>query len=374
MPRQGARAHAKAESPAGPVTVVGLPTGAAVSSATMSGTTAFALVTMPGTAMTVWRFPLDGPATVAVTGTGLAQLKPASVSLAAWPQGLIVMGERCDSAASSGECTADSGIVQLRSDTGALTSTVTLWKDQPTQAGGDTPTFLGSDKAGVWILAVDRAVEIDGSGTIIDQVPVQQPAKVCMHDGELVNVTQTVPAGGSDAQQSGGSDVSVVPSGPGEGVPATLTMHTWNGSRWESTSDGALTDVGAYPVVTCQGSTIAVWDQGTIAATWTADGPWATVPKPTRTPDAHVPPTIAHDGAIFRLDDTFHLLKLDIVSGEFIDTGLMLEPTTENSHSFLTVTVAESDDTMFACSGRATGLPDGPTTPGTVCRFAPINP
>jgi len=197
-----------------------------------------------------------------------------------------------------------------------------------------------------------------------------------MNDGALVKVTQTVPGDWADAEQSSGSEGSVVPTGPEGGEPATLALRTWKDSQWEAAPNGTLTDVGKHPVVTCQGGTIVVWEKGAVAATWTTEGAWAAVPKPTQdfdtaNPGGQLQPTVADDGAIFLLDGTSHLRKLDLNSGKYTDTGLELESTSENSKSFLTVTVAESGTTMFACSGRATGLPGGPTTPGTACRFAP---
>ena len=104
--------------------------------------------------------------------------------------------------------------------------------------------------------AIDDAVKIDWSGAIVDRVPVQQPAKVCMNDGALVKVTQTVPGDWADAEQSSGSEVSVVPTGPEGGEPATLALRTWKDSQWEAAPNGTLTDVGKHPVVTCQGGTI----------------------------------------------------------------------------------------------------------------------
>lgn len=55
-----------------------------------------------------------------------------------------------------------------------------------------------------------------------------------------------------------------------------------------------------------------------------------------------------------------------------VATGLKLEPTTTNTKAIVSLVVAESGASMFACAGRYSGLPDGPTDSGTVCGFAPV--
>ncbi len=312
---------------------------------------------------------------------GLKTLNVSTMAIVSWPQGFIVTGERCDDDPPAGECSSDSGIVQLREPGGKLVKQLELWHDEPTEAGGTAPACVGLDGTNAWIRGTDDVVEIDGTGKVIDRVQLQGHGEPCMQNGELYQVA--VDSSSPDAPTQPGSNASSVAStipagGAANQPPAKVSMTRWAGSGWKPVTNGSLTGDSASVHVTCGGGTLAAWSNSDLTATWTATQGWVKAPTPsaplTRNEDldGQMTPAVASNGAVYRIDDAFHLRRLDPNSGKLVDTGLKLEPTTKDTKAPISVSVAETGSTVFACAGRTTGLPGGPSTPGTVCGFAPV--
>lgn len=359
----------------GPVRVTGWPDDVGVNTAVLSGTTAWVLMSGPKGAASIWRFPAGGRATEVVPPAELNELYPPTISIAAWPHGLIVMGERCDKPMAA-ECVKDSGIVQLRDHEGKLTKTLELWRDEQTQAGGSSPRFIGLHGANAWIQGLDGIVEIDPSGKIVAKVPRADGSQPCAQAGALYEVMVK----GPDLQDTNpdGSPRPFTVEDRQNLPPASISMRRWTGSEWEAVHNGNLADAGTSTELNCQGDVFTLWNSAAVDATWTIRGGWVKPPKPSEALhqssniSGQLAPTFASNGAIYRLGDDFHLRRLDIPTGEFVDTGLILEPTTTNTKAIISLVVAESGPNLFACASRYSGLPGGPGTPGTVCGFAPV--
>ena len=345
----------------------------------MSGTTAWVLTAQPGKGAAIWRFPTNGAGTLAVGHDELAALNQSTIAIASRPGGFIVTGERCDSSG-AGECSSDSGIVQLRGEKGNLVSKVTLWHDQPTEAGGNTPGFLGLDGTDMWIQGLHDAVKIDDTGKVLARVPLHAPGTLCFQDGGLYRVSTNSGSAQTDSGDASGQSSKPHSIGAGELAtlpPATLTVDRWAGSDWTSVKGGTLTGVGASPDVSCHAGSLIVLDAGDVAAAWKAPGRWVKPPASAAPLSAKgqlngpMTPTIADDGAVYRLGDDFALRRFDLTTGKLVDTGLKLQPTTATAKTVVSSAVAESGPNLFACAS-ASGLPGGPSKPGTVCGFAPI--
>ena len=362
----GAPTTTVVEPLADPVRVTDWPAAGAVDAAVVSGTTAWVLMAGPNGTSSIWRFPAGGGGTEVVVAEELNELYPPTVSMASWPNGLIVTGMRCDEPM-VGDCVKDSGIVQLRDLEGKPSKQIVLWHDEQTQAGGSAPRFVGHDDTNAWFRTPDDLVAVDGSGEIVTRVPVTGPGDFCAVDGALYRVRVDSPPIPDEITAESTEKLE----------PATVSVQRFIDSKWTPVDNGVFTASGPYPEAKCQGNSIGLWTDRVPEATWTAERGWIDVPDPSEPLSdtdisGQTSPSIADNGAVYRLGDDFHLRRLDLTTGTLVDTGLVLEPTTTNTKSFIWVTVAESGETLFACAGRADGMPDGPTNSGTVCGFAPV--
>ena len=360
----------------GPTLVAAFPTGAGVDASVLSGTAASILTSNDGGDLSIWQTAPGSSGSTVVRPGELNEFNPSTVSLAAWPSGFIVMGERCDDHPQVAECIKDSGLVKRFDRSGKFVAESTLWRDRPTEAGGSAPTFIGLHGNNAWLQGLDGIVEINPAGKTAAKVQRPAQTQACTKEGTLYAVAmkqpelQTTKPDGSPRPFTA-DDLKKLP-------PASISMQRWSGTAWDAVSNGTLADAGSATDLHCQGDSLTLWDSTAVVATWTPKAGWVKPPKPSEplhqstNVSGQLSPTFASNGAIYRLGDDFHLRRLDIPTGAFVDTSLKLEPTTTNTKAFITLTVAEDGPNLFACAERATGLPNGPTSPGTICGFAPV--
>ena len=357
-----------------------LPADVSVGPVAATTDAAWALASTKGEGSAIYSVSMDGTASVVVQPDVLADLQPTSIGIAAWNSGFVLTGERCDDDPVAAECARDSGIVELRDRKGKLVKRLTLWQDQATQAGGTSPQFLGLDGKNTWVQGLDDTVEVDPSGAILSRVGRPEAAQLCVSGGTLYAIASSGGAAQVLADGATNPDGTPRPFTADEftsAAPATLSMRRWTGSDWAPVGNGTTNAAGTSPEVHCNGNVVTAWNMNEPVATWTAEDGWTTLPKPseplTQGSDlqANLSPVTGTSGGIYRLDDRFGLRRFDPATGKLVDTGMRLEPTTPNTKAFITLTVAESAHSLFACAERFMGAPGGPTTPGAVCGLLP---
>ena len=283
----------------------------------------------------------------------------------------MVLAQRCTVGPNYGRCARDSGYVLLYDSTGKRVATVRLWHDQEAGGGGSSPTFVGPDGQNLWLKGPSKLYEIDAAGAVKDTIDVPGGRNSCLIHGTLYKVDYQLPSLQTDRN---GHQTAHIEAGS-KGPPATISLERWTGSSWAPVPDSETSDAGIAPDFACGARGMWLVDGSRLAESWSSSGGWHVVKEPS-SPSGTNMPSIASNGAAFRLGVDGSLQWLDPKAGNPKSTGLTLGSATLGTATPAKpptlVHVDAGNASVFACAHALTGAPGLPDSPGVRCGFAPL--